>query len=54
MFKRLLIAFALCALVGFKAEAQDTELQRIADVFEAQNYSMKRVFAETATYCMGQ
>ena len=30
-----------------------TEVQRIADVFEAQNYSMKRVFAEVAVYCMG-
>jgi hypothetical protein len=29
------------------------EIQRIANVFEAQNYSMRRVFAETATYCMG-
>ena len=29
------------------------EIQRIADVFEANAYSMKRVFAETATYCMG-
>jgi hypothetical protein len=29
------------------------EVQRISDVFEAQNYSMKRVFAETAVYCMG-
>jgi len=29
------------------------EVQRIADVFEAQNYSMKRVFAEVAVYCMG-
>jgi len=29
------------------------EVRRIADVFEAQNYSMKRVLAETASYCMG-
>jgi hypothetical protein len=29
------------------------EVQRIADVFEANGYSMKRVFAETAAYCMG-
>ncbi len=27
------------------------EIQRIADVFEAQNYSMQRVFAEVAVYC---
>ncbi len=30
-----------------------TEVNRIADVFEQNAYSMKRVFAETATYCMG-
>ena len=30
-----------------------TEVGRIADVFEANNYSMKRVFAEVAGYCMG-
>jgi hypothetical protein len=29
------------------------EVTRIADVFEAQNYSMQRVFAEVAVYCMG-
>jgi hypothetical protein len=29
------------------------EMQTIANDFEAQNYSMKRVFAETAAYCMG-
>jgi hypothetical protein len=28
-------------------------VERIADVFEAGNYSMKRVLAETAVYCMG-
>jgi hypothetical protein len=28
-------------------------VSRIADVFEAQNYSMQRVFAEVAVYCMG-
>ncbi len=34
--------------------AQDfAEIDRIADVFEAQAYSMKRVFAEAAVYCMG-
>ena len=30
------------------------EIERIADVFEANDYSLKRVFAETAVYCMGQ
>jgi hypothetical protein len=30
------------------------EIERIADVFEANNYSLKSVFAETAVVCMGQ
>lgn len=30
-----------------------TAVERIADVFEQENYSMKRVFAETAVECMG-
>jgi hypothetical protein len=29
------------------------EIERIADVFEAGNHSLKRVFAETAVFCMG-
>jgi len=33
--------------------ADFTEVSHVADVFEANNYSMKRVFAETAVYCMG-
>ncbi len=34
--------------------AERAEVSRIADVFEGQNYSMKKVFAEVATTCMGQ
>jgi hypothetical protein len=33
--------------------AERAEVSRIADVFEAQNYSMQRIFAEVAVYCMG-
>lgn len=29
------------------------EIERIADTFEADNYSLKRVFAEAAVFCMG-
>jgi hypothetical protein len=29
-------------------------VQTIANSFEANNRSMKRVFADTAVYCMGQ
>jgi hypothetical protein len=28
-------------------------ITRIADVFEAENHSMKRVLAEVAVHCMG-
>jgi hypothetical protein len=34
--------------------ADATEIEHIADVFEAGNYRMKSVFAEVAVYCMGQ
>jgi len=30
------------------------EVDRIANIFETNNYSMKRVFAEVASYCMGE
>jgi hypothetical protein len=33
--------------------ADRAEVTRIADVFEAQNYSLRRVFGEAAVYCMG-
>ena len=45
MFKKLVIAFALFALVGFKVEAQDTDLQRIADALDV---STTKTFQFTA------
>lgn len=33
--------------------AERTEVDRIANVFEANNYNMKRVFAEVASFCRG-
>ncbi|MFI5315292.1 MAG: hypothetical protein ACHQ6T_06310 [Myxococcota bacterium] len=36
-----------------QSAAELAEVSTIADHFEAMNYSMKRVFAETAAYCMG-
>ncbi len=35
-------------------DADNTAVENIATIFEANNRSMKRVFAETAIYCMGQ
>ncbi len=55
-------AFSVCQVqkvfehVCFRPPGDDddvTEIYRIADVFETENYSMKRVFAETALFCMG-
>ena len=37
----------------FRAPFSDNPLFKRTDVFEFENYSMKRVFAETAVYCMG-
>jgi glyoxylase-like metal-dependent hydrolase (beta-lactamase superfamily II) len=54
MLIKLVFALALCALVGFKAEAQETELQRIADALDV---STTKTFQFTATgkdYWLGQ
>ena len=45
--------FARVCLRPATSQADRDEIERIADVFEAQNHSMKRVFAETAAYCKG-
>ena len=45
---------AQVCLRGVSSQEDRDEVERIADVFEAQNHSMKRVFAEVATYCMGE
>jgi hypothetical protein len=55
-------AFSLCQVekvfekVCFHPPGNPTErgeVNRIADVFESENYNIKRVFSEVATYCMG-
>ena len=56
-------AFSKCQVqkafkeVCFRAPAnpaERNEVDRITDVFESTNYSMKRVFAEVASFCMGE
>lgn len=56
-------AFSVCAVEKVFAQvcfrppnspADRAAIERIADTFEQQNYSMKRVFAETAVECMGE
>jgi hypothetical protein len=55
-------AFSVCQVekvfqqVCFRApndQADSDEVERITDVFEANGYSMKRVFAEVAAWCKG-
>ena len=46
MLTQLIAAFTLFALMGFRAEAQDTELQRIADALDV---STTKTFQFTAT-----
>ncbi len=42
------------AVVVRPAREEDlAAVERIADVFENNQYNMKRVFAETAVHCMG-
>jgi hypothetical protein len=45
--------FTRVCLHAPNSPADFAQVQTIADNFEASNYSMKRVFAETAAYCMG-
>jgi hypothetical protein len=56
-------AFAVCQVekvfeqVCFRpvnSQEDRDAVEAIADVFEQQGYSLKRVFAETAVYCMGE
>jgi hypothetical protein len=56
-------AFAQCQVekvfkqVCFRAPSDNldrTEVSRIVGVLKSNQYSLKRVFAETAVYCMGQ
>jgi len=55
-------AFSICQVekvfkqVCFRpatSTADSDEIERIADVFETDNYRLKTVFAETAAFCMG-
>jgi len=45
--------FAHVCLRGPASQADRDEIERIADVFESANHSLRRVFAETSAYCMG-
>ena len=54
MLKKLVIAFALFALVGFKVEAQDTELQQIADALDVSTTKTFQFTANGTFFSLGQ
>ena len=54
MLKKLAIVLALCALVGFKAEAQETELQRIADALDVSTTKTFQFTANGTFFSLGQ
>ena len=54
MFKKLVIAFALFALVAFKLEAQETELQQIADALDVSTTKMFQFTGNGTFFSLGQ
>ena len=54
MFKKFVIGFALFALVGFKVEAQDTDLQRIADALDVSTTKTYQFTANGTFFSLGQ
>ena len=54
MFKNVVIAFALFALVGFKVEAQETELQQIADALDVSTTKTFQFTANGTFFSLGQ
>ncbi len=54
MLKKLVIAFALFALVGFKVEAQETELQQIADALDVSTTKTFQFTANGTFFSLGQ
>ncbi len=54
MFTKLVAALALFALMGFRAEAQDTELQRIADALDVSTTKTFQFTANGSMYSLGQ
>ncbi len=54
MLKKSVVALALFALVGFKAEAQETDLQRIADVLDVSTTKTFQFTANGIMWAVGQ
>ena len=54
MLKKFVIAVALFALVGFKVEAQETDLQRIADALDVSTIKTFQFTANGTMFSLGQ
>jgi glyoxylase-like metal-dependent hydrolase (beta-lactamase superfamily II) len=54
MLSKLVVAFALFALMGFQAEAQETKLQRIADELDVSTTKTFQFTANGMAYSLGQ
>ena len=54
MFTKLVATFTVFALMGFRAEAQDTELQRIADALDVSTTKTYQFTANGTMYSLGQ
>ena len=53
MLNKLVIALALCALTGFRVEAQETDLQRIADALDVSTTKTFQFTANGTMYNLG-
>jgi len=54
MLTKLVIALALCALTGFRLEAQETDLQRIADALDVSTTKTFQFTANGTDFWLGQ
>jgi glyoxylase-like metal-dependent hydrolase (beta-lactamase superfamily II) len=54
MMKQSIVALALCALIGFNAEAQETDLQQIADALDVSTTKTFQLTANGTSFQLGQ
>ena len=54
MMKRVVVMLALCALMGSNAQAQETDLQRIADALDVSTTKTFQFTANGTMYNLGQ
>ena len=54
MMKRVVVMLALCALMGSNAQAQETDLQRIADALDVSTTKTFQFTGNGTMYSLGQ